>query len=133
MESSFNIMDDIIEKDRTKLAVANYEAVAIIKTALRKKKVKSTDMKVPTAMKRHCINAYATYKTSVQQAKEEKQRKHEKQLETSVKLLKLERAKRVAKLVKLKNKLAGKEKQPKNKRSASALENGRKWKRIKIM
>lgn len=34
-ESTFNIMDDIFEKDRTKLSMENYEAVAIVKTVLR--------------------------------------------------------------------------------------------------
>lgn len=35
MESTFNIMDDIVEKDRTKLSMENYKAVAIVKTVLR--------------------------------------------------------------------------------------------------
>lgn len=37
IESTFNIMDDIVEKDRSKLTVENYEAVAIVKTSLKRK------------------------------------------------------------------------------------------------
>ena len=44
IESTFNIMDDIIEKDRTKLTISTYEAVAIVKTYLRKKNLRSTDL-----------------------------------------------------------------------------------------
>ena len=32
IESTFNIMDDLVEKDHSKLTVENYEAVAIVKT-----------------------------------------------------------------------------------------------------
>ena len=38
IESTFNIMDDIVEKDRSKLTVENYEAVAIVKPLLRERK-----------------------------------------------------------------------------------------------
>ena len=44
IESTFNIMDDIIEKDRTQLTVVNYEAVAIVKTSLKRRAEKSTKM-----------------------------------------------------------------------------------------
>ena len=37
IESTFNIMDDIVEKDRNKLTVENYEAVTIVKTSLKRK------------------------------------------------------------------------------------------------
>ena len=107
IESTFNIMDDIIEKDRTKMTVVNYEAVAIVKTVLRKKNVKSTDMEVPTSMKKFCINAYATYKKHVKEMKEERQKKHEEKLQSSVQLLKVEKAKRVVKLMRLKNRILG--------------------------
>ena len=33
IESTFNIMDDIVEKECSKLTVENYEAVAIVKTS----------------------------------------------------------------------------------------------------
>ena len=37
IESTFNIMDDIVEKERSKLTVENYEAVATVKTSLKGK------------------------------------------------------------------------------------------------
>ena len=37
IESTFNIMDDIVEKDRSKLTVENYETVAIVETSLKRK------------------------------------------------------------------------------------------------
>ena len=37
IESTFNIMDDTVEKDCSKLTVENYEAVAIVKTSLKRK------------------------------------------------------------------------------------------------
>ena len=40
IEATFNFMDDIIERDRTKLTVKNYKAMAIIKTSLKRKKCK---------------------------------------------------------------------------------------------
>lgn len=56
IESTFNIMDDIIEKD--KMTITNYEPVAVVKTILGKKNVKSTDLKLTNAMKKLCISAY---------------------------------------------------------------------------
>ncbi|XP_060560244.1 uncharacterized protein LOC132720200 [Ruditapes philippinarum] len=134
IESTFNIMDDIVEKDRTKMTVINYEAVAIVKTALRKKNVKSTNMKVSANMKKACISAYQTYKEYVKQIKEEKQRKHEENLKASVQLLKQEKAKRVSKLLRLKNKMLLKKQKeaPKRKLSHSNLEGGSKQKKAKV-
>jgi hypothetical protein len=60
MEATVNIMDDIVEKDCASMTVENYEGVAIVKTAL-KKRVKAVTMKVDTQMKRLCINAFQTY------------------------------------------------------------------------
>ena len=132
IESTFNIMDDIVEKDRTNMTVKNYEAVAIVKTALRKKNIKSTNMKVSSNMKKSCISAYQTYKEYVKQVKEEKRRKHEETLKASVQLLKQEKAKRVSKLLRLKNKMFVKKRKeaPKRKLSHSS---GNKQKRAKVL
>ena len=37
IESTFNIMDDIVEQNCSKLTVENYETVAIVKTSLKRK------------------------------------------------------------------------------------------------
>jgi hypothetical protein len=128
IESTFNIMDDIVEKDRTKLTVVNYEAVAIVKTALRKKNVKSTDLIVNNSMKSACINAYATYRKYLQSKRVEDLKKHEEKLSTSVQLLKIEKAKKLANLVRLKNRIVSRNSK---KRKSEANESARKWKRIK--
>ncbi|KAH3749420.1 hypothetical protein DPMN_183918 [Dreissena polymorpha] len=127
IESTFNIMDDIIEKDRTKMTVVNYEAVAIVKTALRKKNVKSTDLKVTPNMKKACISAYSSYQKYLKEMKEEKKKREDAVLDSSVQLLKLERAKKIAKLVRLKNRHSGIKRKP----DTSSDGTGRKWKRIK--
>ena len=102
VESSFNIMDDIVEKDRARMSVVNYEAVAIIKTVLRKKGVKAHKMPVTADMKRSCITAYSSYQKYLEKKKAEEIRRKEERLSVSVNKLKLERAKKLAKLVKLK-------------------------------
>ena len=37
IESTFNVMDDIIEKEHSKLTVENYKVVTIVKTSLKRK------------------------------------------------------------------------------------------------
>ena len=61
IEGTFNVMDDIVEKDRSKLTVENYEAMAIIKTALKRRKNSALEMTVNADMKKACIIAYSTY------------------------------------------------------------------------
>jgi hypothetical protein len=46
VEASFNLMDDCIRSDRTKLLVENYEASAVIKSALRSRQETPTSFKV---------------------------------------------------------------------------------------
>ena len=50
-------MDEIVEIDRTKLTIENYEAVAIVKTTLKKENVKTAEMKVTSNMKKlpYCL------------------------------------------------------------------------------
>ena len=92
VESSFNIMDDIVEKDRASLTVENYEAVAIIKSTLRKRNLKIHNMKVDSTMKRSSINAYITYRAHLQRKKELKQLQLQHILSVSVLQLKAEKA-----------------------------------------
>ena len=128
VESTFNIMDDIVEKDRTKLTVVNYEAIAIIKTTLRKQNVKSTDLKVSPDMKKACIQAYNTYQTYLKQKKENEEVRAREKLNASLMYLKLEKAKRLAKLMKLKNRTIAKNTKRPAERSVSSE---RRWKRIR--
>ena len=63
IESKFNTMDEIVEIDRTKLIIENYEAVAIVKTTLKKKPVKTAEMKVTSNMKKVAILLMPVSKT----------------------------------------------------------------------
>ena len=132
IESTFNIMDDIVEKDRSKLTVENYEAMAIIKTALKRKKISAVEMTINADMKKACIKAYSTYQQFLAKKKEAKEQKREEKLKDSVMLLKKEKAKRVAKLIKLKNKRLQGESLKRKKQNVA--EGGKsRWKRIKML
>ncbi|KAH3697421.1 hypothetical protein DPMN_084922 [Dreissena polymorpha] len=120
-------MDDIVEKDRTALTVANYEAVAIIKTALRMKKTTSTKMTVSRNLIKSCINAYANYQHYLKQKKELEEEKRAQKLNTSIHLLKIEKTKRISKLVRLKNKIVNR------KRKQNDSGQGQRFKRIKML
>lgn len=75
IECTFDIMDDIVEKDRSKLTVENYEAVAIIKTPLKRKKISATQMVIDPNMKKACIKTYATYQNFLAKQKDEAAKK----------------------------------------------------------
>jgi hypothetical protein len=81
IESTFKIMDDMRQK---KLTIVNYKAVAKVKTALRKKNVKSTDTIVKNSMKSLCINAYDTYRKYLQNKRVEDLKKHKENVSTPV-------------------------------------------------
>ena len=74
IESTFNIMDDIVEKDRSKLTVENYEAVAIVKTSLKRKKVSAVKFIVNSKM----IKANKRYQKILTEKKKIKKRKSNK-------------------------------------------------------
>ena len=132
IESTFNIMDDIVEKDRSKLTVENYEAIAIVKTTLKRQNVSAVNMVVDAQMKRSCIRAYATYQECLAKKKELAEKKKEEKLKASISLLKKEKAKRIAKLIRLKNRKQERE-AIKRKRDIPCSSNGKKWKRIKLV
>lgn len=101
IEATFNIMDDIVEKDRASMTVENYEAIATVKRALTKKQVKAVTMTVTTDMKRSCINAFQTYKEHLIKKKQDLERRTEAKLQSAVIHMRLEKAKRISKLLKL--------------------------------
>lgn len=53
IEWTFNVIDDIVEKDRTNLTFQNYESVAVVKTSLTSFKIKS--LYILKASSRHQI------------------------------------------------------------------------------
>ena len=99
IESTFNIMDDIVEKDRSKLTVENYEAKPIVKTTLKRQNVSAVKMVVDAKLKTSCIKAYANYKEFLARKKELTKKTKEEKLKASVLLLKKEKAKRIARLM----------------------------------
>lgn len=101
IEATFNIMDDIVEKDRASMSVDTYESIAIVKTALKRKQETALTMKVTTDMKRSCINAYGTYRRHLKDKKEALEKKTEGKLQSAVIQMRKEKAKRIAKLIKL--------------------------------
>lgn len=55
VEGSFNIMDDIIEKDRTSLNIETYEGFAVIKTHVKAAEQTASTMKIGAAMDSSCL------------------------------------------------------------------------------
>ena len=61
VEGTFNIMDDIMRKDRTSMDPHTYEAMATIKHGLKRRKVSGIDLPLSKQM-RVCMNgAYSKY------------------------------------------------------------------------
>jgi hypothetical protein len=88
VEGSFNIMGDIIEDDRAKMQIENYEAVAIIKMGLKRKDVKTHQLKITPVIKSSVINAYSVYKQHLESKKETAAKKKQDQLNQSIQKLK---------------------------------------------
>ncbi|KAL5019642.1 hypothetical protein ScPMuIL_002534 [Solemya velum] len=72
----------------------------VVKTALKRKQETALTMKVTTDMKRSCINAYGTYRRHLKD-KEALEKKTEGKLQSAVIQMRKEKAKRIAKLIKL--------------------------------
>ncbi|KAL8580377.1 hypothetical protein ACOMHN_037476 [Nucella lapillus] len=81
VEGTFNLMDDIIRPDRSKLLTENYEAVAVIKSHLKSLKVKATTMTVTPEMVRFVNTSKGRYVRSMEERKARKrQTQNEKNL-----------------------------------------------------
>jgi hypothetical protein len=106
VEGSFNIMDDIITDDRSRLCIENYEACAHIKYNLRSIRKKSTEMNVSTNMLKSCNEAHKNYKEHLQNKKLIKEQKNEAKVRKALLNAKTKQAK--ALLKKLSKKTAGK-------------------------
>jgi len=107
IESTFNIMDEIVEIDRTKLTIENYEAVAIVKSTWKKENVKTAEMKVTSNMKKVAILLMPVTKKNHLKLKRKLRKKRQEQLNISFQQLQIERAKRVAKLHQVEKKKGG--------------------------
>ena len=61
VEASFNLMDDIIEADRTNMTVENYEATAIIQSSLKTQNRLSTEFEVTPVSYTHLTLPTSVY------------------------------------------------------------------------
>lgn len=88
VESSFNTMDDCVRTDRTNLLVENYEAVALVRSSLKSRKVTATTLKVDANM-RHLIRiSKARYTKTVERRKKKKIADQRKKIQLAVASLK---------------------------------------------
>ena len=65
VEASFNIMDDIMRKDRSKLTTTNYESLAMTKSDIMAKQKTATNIVITAKMKAAVTTAYARYQASL--------------------------------------------------------------------
>ena len=57
VESSFNIMDDIIESDRATMTVENYEGLSRVKYGLKKRGVKAINLRSDPKIRKSCYTS----------------------------------------------------------------------------
>lgn len=70
VEGSFNIMDDIIEKDRVRLNIETYEGFAVIKTHLKAAGETASTMKISASLRSSCLFSYGRYKSYLKKKKD---------------------------------------------------------------
>ena len=63
VEGLFNIMDDIIKKDRARLNLETYEGFAVIKTHLKAAEQTASMMRISAAMRSLCLSSFDRYKS----------------------------------------------------------------------
>lgn len=79
VESSFNIMGDILEEDRTRLTTYNYESLAMIKSSLSAKGERAVTADISQKMKHDVCYSYSKYQKFLQQAKDFSPREQNKE------------------------------------------------------
>ena len=95
VESSFNIMDDIIESDRATMTVENYEGLSRVKYGLKKRGVKAINLRSDPKIRKSCHTAYRVYSDYLKNKQVLTKQKKAEKLRNSLKLLKLQKAKEV--------------------------------------
>lgn len=86
IESTFNIMDDIITDNRTSLRVKHYESLVTIKSWLKAKNASATQMKVSEKMKKCVQDSYQTYQSALETDKRAMIAEKEKRLKEAVEM-----------------------------------------------
>ncbi len=86
VKGSFNIMDDIIEKDRVRLHIETYEGLAIIKSHMKVMDKTASKIQITPALRRLCLS-YETYQNHLKKKKENLDKQKERKLREAVKVL----------------------------------------------
>ncbi|XP_062396671.1 ankyrin repeat and KH domain-containing protein 1-like isoform X2 [Sardina pilchardus] len=97
VEGSFNIMDDIIEKDRVRLNIETYEGFAIIKANMKAAEQTSSNMKISAALRSSCLSSFNRYKCHLQKKTEKMNKEKQRKIREAAKVLSAVRVKKVKK------------------------------------
>lgn len=84
VEASFNLMDDTIRSDRTRLLTENYEALSVIRSRLKSQKTTAVTMTVTPDMARFVNTSKSRYVKHQDQKKRNQQAAQEKKLRQAV-------------------------------------------------
>ena len=63
VENTFNIMDDIMERDQSRMTSQNYEAFAMIKSHMMAHKITACDMQPTKSLRKNIASAYERYQS----------------------------------------------------------------------
>ncbi|XP_052450501.1 uncharacterized protein LOC128011814 [Carassius gibelio] len=97
VEGSFNMMDDIIEKDRVRLNIETYEGLAILKSHMKVMGKTASKMQITPALRRFCLSSYETYQNHLKKKKVNLDKQKERKLREAVKVLSAVRVRKVKK------------------------------------
>ncbi|XP_052420177.1 uncharacterized protein LOC127964065 isoform X2 [Carassius gibelio] len=97
VEGSFNMMDDIIEKDRVRLNIETYEGLAILKSHMKVMGKTASKMQITPALRRFCLSSYETYQNHLKKKKVNLDKQKERKLREAVKVLSAVRIRKVKK------------------------------------
>ncbi|RXN18940.1 hypothetical protein ROHU_025945 [Labeo rohita] len=97
VEGSFNMMDDIIEKDWVRLNIETYEGLAILKSHIKVMGKTASKMQITPALRRFCLSSYETYQNHLKKKKVNLDKQKERKLREVVKVLSAVRVRKVKK------------------------------------
>ncbi|XP_073672055.1 uncharacterized protein [Paramisgurnus dabryanus] len=97
VEGSFNIMDDIIEKDRVRLNIETYEGFAVIKTHLKAAEQTACTMRISAALRSSCLSSFERYKCHLEKKKEKINAEKDRKIREALKVLSAVKVKKVKK------------------------------------
>ncbi|KAL2080712.1 hypothetical protein ACEWY4_024505 [Coilia grayii] len=99
VEGSFNIMDDIIEKDRVRLSTETYEGFAIIKSHLKAVEQTPSTMTISADLRRSCLSHRLKDIKSILSTRKKNNDEKERKIKEALKVLSAVRVKKVKQAV----------------------------------